>query len=166
MAPDGDDTARYTVPEIVDSGIPRHRDLLALTVRPATTHSPAALVVDDDAAIRETLHQLLEDEGYQVEQAADGIAALDVLRATQRPMIVLLDVMMPRLDGYGVLREVTRDESLASKHRFVVMTASANTLTEALTQLMRQLGAPALIKPFGIDQLLATMAEAASQLAH
>ena len=123
-------------------------------------------MVDDDAAIRETLHQLLEDEGYHVEQAPDGVAALDALRATQRPMVVLLDVMMPRLDGYGVLREVTRDESLAGKHRFVVMTASANTLTEALTQLMRQLDAPALIKPFSIDLLLDTLAKAASQLAH
>ncbi len=165
MAPDSDDTARYTVPWFEESGIPRHRDLLALTVRPATTRSPAALVVDDDAAIRETLHQLLEDEGYHVEQAPDGVAALDALRATQRPMVVLLDVMMPRLDGYGVLQEVTRDEALARKHRFVVMTASASTLTEALTQLMRQLGAPALIKPFSIDHLLATLAEAASQLA-
>lgn len=124
------------------------------------------LVVDDDTAIRETLHQLLEEEGYHVEQAPDGVAALDALRTTQRPMVVLLDVMMPGLDGYGVLQEVIRDESLARKHRFVVMTASPNTLTEELTQLMRQLGAPALIKPFSIDQLLVTMAEAASHLAH
>ena len=123
-------------------------------------------MVDDDAAIRETLHQLLEDEGYQVEQAADGIAALDVLRATQRPMIVLLDVMMPRLDGLGVLQAVTEDESLAGKHRFVVMTASAAAITGALSQLMRRLNAPALIKPFSIDHLLRLLAEAANQLAH
>lgn len=141
-----------------------HRDLLALTVRPATIDSPAALVVDDDAAIRETLHQLLEDEGYHVEQAQDGIEALDALRATHRRMIVLLDVMMPRLDGLGVLQAVTSDDGLTRQHRYIVMTASTAAITAGLTQLMRQLGAPALIKPFGIDQLLSIMSEAASQL--
>jgi CheY-like chemotaxis protein len=122
-------------------------------------------VVDDDAAIRETLHQLLEDEGYLVEQASDGVAALDAMRTSKRRMVVLLDVMMPRLDGLGVLQAVTSDEVLVSRHRFVVMTASSSALTDALTQLMRQVKAPALIKPFSIEQLLGLLAEAASQLA-
>lgn len=121
-------------------------------------------MVDDDAAIRETLHQLLEDEGYQVEQASDGVAALDALRTSQRRMIVLLDVMMPRLDGLGVLQAVTSDEALANRHRFVVMTASSSAITDALTQLMRQVKAPALIKPFSIEELLDLLAEASSQL--
>ncbi len=121
-------------------------------------------MVDDDAAIRETLHQLLEDEGYHVEQAPDGVAALDTLRTTHRRMVVLLDVMMPRLDGLGVLLAVTNDEGLTRQHRYVVMTASTASITEGLTQLMRRLGAPALIKPFSIEQLLTTMAEAAGQL--
>lgn len=133
-------------------------------MRPATTHPPTALVVDDDAAIRETLHQLLEDEGYLVEQAPDGVAALDALRASKRRMVVLLDVMMPRLDGLGVLQAVTSDEALANRHRFVVMTASSSALTDSLVQLMRQVKAPALIKPFSIEQLLDLLAEAASQL--
>lgn len=144
--------------------IPLRCDLLALTVRLATVYSPAVLVVDDDAAIRETLHQLLEDEGYYVEQAPDGIAALDTLRSTARRMVVLLDVMMPRLDGFGVLQAVTGDEGLTHQHRFVIMTASTAAITEGLTQLMRRLGAPALIKPFSIDQLLKVMEDAASQL--
>ena len=133
-------------------------------MRPATTHPPTALVVDDDAAIRETLHQLLEDEGYLVEQAPDGVAALDALRTSKRRMVVLLDVMMPRLDGLGVLQAVTSDEALANRHRFVVMTASSSALTDSLVQLMRQVKAPALIKPFSIEQLLDLLAEAASQL--
>lgn len=121
-------------------------------------------MVDDDAAIRETLHQLLEDEGYLVEQAPDGVAALDALRTSKRRMVVLLDVMMPRLDGLGVLQAVTSDEALANRHRFVVMTASSSALTDSLVQLMRQVKAPALIKPFSIEQLLDLLAEAASQL--
>ncbi len=133
-------------------------------MRPATTHPPTALVVDDDAAIRETLHQLLEDEGYLVEQAPDGVAALAALRTSKRRMVVLLDVMMPQLDGLGVLQAVTSDEALVNRHRFVVMTASSSALTDGLVQLMRQVKAPALIKPFSIEQLLDLLAEAASQL--
>jgi two-component system, chemotaxis family, chemotaxis protein CheY len=125
---------------------------------------PAALVVDDDAAIRETLHQLLEDEGYSVAQAPDGVIALETLRSTPDRMVVLLDVMMPRLDGRGVLEAVTDDGRLMRQHRFVVMTAAANTLSGPLMQLMRQVDAPALIKPFNIDRLLALVSEAASQL--
>lgn len=125
---------------------------------------PAALVVDDDAAIRETLHQLLEDEGYFVAQASDGVIALETLRSTPDRMVVLLDVMMPRLDGRGVLEAVTDDGRLMRQHRFVVMTAAANTLSGPLMRLMRQVDAPALIKPFSIDRLLALVSEAASQL--
>ncbi len=125
---------------------------------------PAALVVDDDVAIRETLHQLLEDEGYSVAQAPDGVVALETLRSTPDRMVVLLDVMMPRLDGRGVLQAVTGDGRLMRQHRFVVMTAAANTLSGPLMQLMRQVDAPALIKPFSIDRLLALVSEAASQL--
>lgn len=143
---------------------PLCRDFLALTVRSATTHSPVALVVDDDAAIRETLYQLLQDEGYQVEQAPDGVIALETLRATTKRMVVLLDVMMPRLDGYGVLQAVTNDETLSHQHRYIVMTAAAGVLNERMTQLMRHVSAPALIKPFSLDELLATMSEALSQL--
>ncbi len=150
---------------VLCADIPCPRDTLALTERPPTTDFPAALVVDDDAAIRETLYQLLEDEGYHVEQAPDGLIALDMLRATAHHMVVLLDVMMPRLDGFGVLREVTNDARLSRQHRFVVMTASAGTLTDPLMRLMEQIGAPALIKPFSIEQLLITIGEATSQLA-
>src|SRR5260221_5663693 len=61
------------------------------------------LVVDDDDAIRETLRFALEDAGYQVSEAAEGMAALRLLRATRDRMWVLLDLMMPGLDGAGEL---------------------------------------------------------------
>lgn len=121
-------------------------------------------MVDDDAAIRETLHQLLEDEGYRVEQAQDGIVALDTMRASDAPMVVLLDVMMPRLDGLGVLEAVMRDERLAQRRRFVVMTASSGSITTKLDDLMRKFNIPTLIKPFGIDDMLSKLSEAARDL--
>ena len=97
-------------------------------------------------------------------QAPDDVIALETLRSTPDRLVVLLDVMMPRLDGRGVLQAVTDDVQLMRQHRFVVMTADANALNDSLTQLMRQVGASALIKPFSIDHLLALMSEAASQL--
>lgn len=132
--------------------------------RSGTTYPATALVVDDDAAIRETLYQLLEDEGYQVEQAPDGIVALDTLRASDAPMVVLLDVMMPRLDGLGVLEAVMRDERLAQRRRFLVMTASSGSITAKLDELMRACNIPTLIKPFAIDDLLSKMSEVARDL--
>lgn len=138
--------------------------LSALNVRPATIQSPAVLVVDDDVAIRETLHQLLDDEGYAIEQAPDGVVALEILHTTSRPMVVLLDMMMPRLDGSGVLRAVAADVRLARRLRFIIMTAAESILTDEVAQLMWRLDAIALIKPFGIDQLLALVAEASASL--
>lgn len=63
------------------------------------------LVVDDDALVRETLRAIVAHEGYRVELAADGIEALDKLEQMQ-PDLILLDVMMPGLDGFEVTRRI------------------------------------------------------------
>ena len=63
------------------------------------------LVADDDPAIRQLLTDVLEIEGYDVTVAADGESAVQAV-ADSRPDFVVLDVMMPYLDGYGVLREI------------------------------------------------------------
>jgi len=60
------------------------------------------LIVDDEEAIRQTLRMFIEDEGYQTLEAVDGVAALAVARASADALVVLLDYMMPRLDGPGV----------------------------------------------------------------
>lgn len=63
------------------------------------------LVVDDNPSIRGPLCFLLEDEGYEVDVASDGEEALDKIRQN-KPAIVFLDVMMPKIDGYEVCRIV------------------------------------------------------------
>jgi DNA-binding response OmpR family regulator len=67
------------------------------------------LVVDDDPAIRQLLTDVLEIEGHEVTAAADGQAAVQTLE-TSRPDFVVLDVMMPYLDGYDVLRRIRARE--------------------------------------------------------
>jgi len=61
------------------------------------------LVVDDDAEIRQALAELLEDEDYGVMLAANGKEALDLVAGGQRPDVILLDVMMPVMDGWHFL---------------------------------------------------------------
>ena len=63
------------------------------------------LVVEDDAALRETIMYNLRREGYRVLVASDGVTALEVARQ-QPPALILLDLMLPRLDGLDVCRQL------------------------------------------------------------
>lgn len=76
------------------------------------------LVVDDEESVREFLALLLAGEGFDVETAEDGVEALERI-GEHRPDVVLLDLMMPRLDGYGVL------ERLGGQYPPVVVILSA-----------------------------------------
>ena len=64
-----------------------------------TRVSPLLMVVDDDEDIREVLRLFLEIDGYRVTTAIDGLDALDQLKTRERPSLILLDLMMPRMDG-------------------------------------------------------------------
>ena len=116
------------------------------------------LLVDDDISIRETLRSLLEDAGYAVFEVQDGLQALDYLRKTPSPMIVLLDLMMPRLDGAGLLGAVAGDTRRLVRHRYILMTASHETLSLAFVHLLSDLSVPVVHKPFDIDKLLEIIA--------
>jgi CheY-like chemotaxis protein len=73
------------------------------------------LLVEDDRDIREILAASLEDEGFEVMTASNGLEALRVLRTRPTPPdVILLDLMMPVLDGYGFLAERRKDPALAS----------------------------------------------------
>src|SRR5687768_13520104 len=73
------------------------------------------LVVDDDIDIREAIQDTLEEEGFRVESAPDGAAALERLRALPyEPCLVLLDLMMPVMDGWEFLAARKEDPRLAS----------------------------------------------------
>jgi CheY-like chemotaxis protein len=69
------------------------------------------LVVDDDASVRGLLARILKNEGYRVISAANGVEALALARE-HRPQAITLDVMMPRLDGWGALKELKADAAL------------------------------------------------------
>ncbi len=107
------------------------------------------LVADDDRNIRQGLVDLLEGEGYETIAAADGVEALRLMRR-DRPQLVLLDIMMPGMDGYAVCREIRReDETLP------VLFISARS-EEIDRVLGLELGADDYIqKPFGTREVIA-----------
>ncbi|MGO8949570.1 MAG: response regulator [Ktedonobacterales bacterium] len=124
-------------------------------------HVTRILVVDDDRSIRETLQAVLQDEGYNVSEAEDGEVALKILQASKEPMVVLLDLRMPVLDGDGVLSFVAADQRLASRNAFLLITANRDFISEKTKQLLVQLQVPVISKPFELDRLIDAVAETA-----
>jgi CheY-like chemotaxis protein len=107
------------------------------------------LVVDDDTTILRSVAELLELEGYAVETATNGAEALEATRLLQ-PGLVLLDMRMPVLDGWGYARAVA---DAAPKPRIVIMTAAHDARRWA-----DEIGADGYIsKPFEADQLIAAV---------
>jgi CheY-like chemotaxis protein len=123
----------------------------------------SVFVVDDDPAIRTALRSALEEHGHMVLEASDGVSALERLRASPWPLVVLLDFKLPRLDGAGVLGTVAGDRALAQRHRYVLMTASAQTLPVALGTLLTSLEVPLVQKPFELEVLLDLVAHLANE---
>jgi CheY-like chemotaxis protein len=82
------------------------------------------LVVEDDGLIRESLVEALEDHGYQVTGVANGRDALDVLATLPRPDVILLDLMMPVMDGRSFRDHQLRDPALAAIPVLVLSAAS------------------------------------------
>jgi CheY-like chemotaxis protein len=122
------------------------------------------LIVDDDTIIRETLRWLLEDGGYQVTEAPDGEQALAILRASDQPLVVLLDLMMPHVNGQEVIETIAADQQLATRHAYVVVTANAHLLSAAFRDRLTTLAIPLVAKPFDLDLLYEAVAKAAGRL--
>ena len=104
------------------------------------------LVADDEASIRRILETRLKMVGYDVVVAEDGEEAVDVFNKTN-PDLVVLDVMMPKMDGYGVTREIRRTSDIP----IIILTALGD-VSERITGL--ELGADDyVIKPFSPKEL-------------
>jgi len=111
------------------------------------------LVVDDDAAVRESLRRALQLEGYEVELAADGAEALDRLKLDgDDPDALVLDVSMPRLDGLEVCRRLRRGGSALP----VLMLTARDEVADRVAGL--DAGADDyVVKPFALEELLARL---------
>jgi CheY-like chemotaxis protein len=109
----------------------------------------SVLVVEDDLDVRDALVQILEYEGYTVTAAANGREAMDHLRSNGRPRVILLDLMMPVMDGWQFRVEQARDPGLA-EIPVIVISAGADIERKASS-----MGAAGYFrKPIEVDALL------------
>ena len=108
------------------------------------------LVVDDERAVRESLRRALELEGYEIELADDGSQALERLRSDPEPDAMVLDVLMPGVDGLEVSRTIRRNGS-----RLPILMLTARTQVEDRVEGLDAGADDYLTKPFALEELLA-----------
>jgi two-component system response regulator MprA len=108
------------------------------------------LVVDDERAVRESLRRALELEGYEIELAADGREALERLEADSQPDALILDVLMPGVDGLEVCRRLRRTGS-----RLPVLMLTARDAVENRVAGLDAGADDYVTKPFALEELLA-----------
>lgn len=117
------------------------------------------LVVDDEDDVRESVREVLRDEGYRVVDTADGTRVLELIRQ-ERPELVLLDIWMPQVDGIGLLKEIKTQEPGLN----VVMVSGHGNIHTAVTAT--KFGAfDFLEKPVSLDGLLLTVQRALGESA-
>lgn len=112
---------------------------------------PKILCVDDELELREGLVEILQEEGYETEEAVNGRNALDVLK-NEKFNLVLCDINMPEMSGYELLREVRENHDELAKTPFVFLTALAD---DTHIELGLELGVEAYItKPIDFELLI------------
>lgn len=119
---------------------------------PAETSTHSILVVEDDEHIAKVLIFMLERQGYRVTHAADGRAAAEHIASNAAPDMALLDVMLPYVDGFELVRQIRERDGWS--HVPVLMLTAKNTESDTV----RALDAGAddfIVKPFQPNELLA-----------
>jgi CheY-like chemotaxis protein len=117
------------------------------------------LIVDDDEEIRALLQDMLLEEGHQVDTARDGQEALDRLQR-EGGWVILLDIMMPNVDGREVIRQLEDNHSLRDKNKVALMSAGGRLAQERMN-LTSDVVAALLPKPFDLDDVLAVVSRLA-----
>ena len=129
---------------------------MALSAARGASRKPRVLIVDDDPLIRGVVRAVLEDGAYDLEEADSGEEALRV--ASRRPPdLVLLDVMMPGMDGFAVAEQIKGDPDLSSA---VVVMLTAKDAPEDRRRGMASGADMYFTKPFSPLELLTTLEEA------
>jgi PAS domain S-box-containing protein len=119
---------------------------------PQAPPAPLVLVVEDDSHVRPVLVRVIERGGFQVAEAANGVVALELVQRLL-PDLVLLDIRMPSVDGYEVLRQLKQH---AAYQQIPVVVLTASDLDDASRKRVLDMGAALFLeKPIGSEELLA-----------
>lgn len=126
---------------------------------------PPVLIVDDDRDLRDTMKMILDLEGYTVSLATNTADTLAYLRAAPVGHVVLLDYLIPTVDGEGVLETVQKEEPL-QRHVYLLITGypAAQFSPEELL-LISEVCLKILKKPFEMDEFLDAISAATAELA-
>jgi CheY-like chemotaxis protein len=116
-----------------------------------TVHT--VLIVDDDESIQKIFGTLLSDEGHRILEAVDGVEAVDALWHSSDRLVVLLDLMMPRMSGLEVLNLLDTSAELA-RHSYIIMTASKTKLDANHMALLKRRTIPLMEKTFRLTAVL------------
>jgi CheY-like chemotaxis protein len=126
------------------------------------------LVADDEESIRQTVRLFLEDEGYQVLEAATTDAAMQYLSTSTDPLIVLLDLFMPS-STLSLPLLIADSAALQARHRFILFTARTGTSEQTpinkMIELAQSFVQATIIKPFELEELLTTIRQVETMLA-
>lgn len=112
------------------------------------------LIVEDDAAIRDVFGEVMRAAGHEVSVATNGAEAMDLLHDGAAPCLILADLLMPVLDGWGLAAELIKEPRLGSIP-LVVLSAHPSSVPRETPPNARA----RLTKPISIDALLATVAQ-------
>lgn len=113
--------------------------------------SKKVLVVDDSAAIRQSITYVLQQGGYEVQEAKDGLDGLSVLESMEQPDLIITDVNMPNLDGISFIRRVRENQ----KYKFTPIIVLTTESQGSKMNEGKEAGATGwIVKPFSSEKLL------------
>lgn len=113
--------------------------------------SRTVLTVDDSRTMRDMLHMALTDAGFRVLQAVDGVHGLEMLESDDAPDVIITDINMPRLDGFGFIEGVRQD----ARHRATPILVLTTESDSAKKNRAREAGATGwIVKPFNPEKLV------------
>ncbi len=112
------------------------------------------LIVDDDKTILGLLKETLEDGGYEVVIAGNGIEGINKVKK-EKPELVIVDIMMPHINGYQMIFKIINEELLEKIPPFIILTVRSKELDKGISE---KIGAHAyLTKPVSSDELLSVV---------
>ena len=129
------------------------------------TQTHLVCVIEDNESLRWLVRIVLEEAGYRVSEAVDGLAGYSLLRDAPEPVIALVDQTLPRMDGCELLQRLASEEQVpARRHAFILVTGSRHHAEHNCGKTSGELDVAAVLKPFTLADLLEAVAAAAARL--
>jgi CheY-like chemotaxis protein len=128
--------------------------------------SQRVLLISHHEGVRDLLQWLLRTIGYSVFTAADGASGMDELLVADEPLVVVLELDLPRMSGGELLRRVASAPERLARHRFIALSEAASALTPEEAQIVHVHRVPVLTNPIPMERFLETVRAADEELSY